>query len=93
MGLNFNKKIKLLLSLAIEPFATGRRDSALEGTYQFLLSESDFQKINNKLIDDTDNEYKEALRKHVLYNYFFLKIILYDHAMNAIDFIKINEIN
>jgi hypothetical protein len=45
-----------------------RRDSALEGTFQFLLSESDFQKATNKLLDDTDNEYKEALRKHVRLN-------------------------
>ena len=31
-----------------------------------LLSEQDFQKISLKLSDDTDNEYKEALRKHVI---------------------------
>lgn len=31
-----------------------------------MLSEQDFQKISLKLSDDTDNEYKEALRKHVI---------------------------
>lgn len=36
-----------------------------------LLSEQEFQKISLKLSDDTDNEYKEALRKHVITQWSF----------------------
>lgn len=32
-----------------------------------MLNEQDFSKISKKLTDDTDDEYKEALRKHVIF--------------------------